>query len=114
MPQTANRGRRLFICIDEVLGQSSDNAVATRINPADLGFALARCFNDSAGGGVDDGSHAARLSIKSVLWLCHGLFSSALHPDSHEKIRGASARLERGGRLTEFSMRFTQKISGQA
>jgi hypothetical protein len=52
--------------IDEVLGQCPDDAVATRVNLADVLAMLAGGLDDAAGAGIDHGADAARLCVKGV------------------------------------------------
>ena len=60
------------VVADHVFGQRTDDAVATGIDLADPGFVLAGGLDHAAGGGIDDGGHAAGLGIERVLLGCSG------------------------------------------
>ena len=71
----AGRGwsaRLSLLTVDQILGQRADDAVAAGIDLADLRAVLAGGLDDAAGGGIDDGGHAAGLGIKRV--ARHGSF----------------------------------------
>jgi hypothetical protein len=53
--QSADGGGALLAGIDQVLSQGADNSVAAGVNPADAGAVFPGGFDDTAGGGVDDG-----------------------------------------------------------
>ena len=52
--------------VDQVFGQSANDAMPTGIDFGDGLWMLAGCFNQAAGAGVDDCCDAAGLGIKSI------------------------------------------------
>src|SRR5262249_36894305 len=77
--QPGDRRRRLLAGVDQVLGESADDAVAPGVDLADAFFVLARGLDNPRGARVDHGGHAARLRIKGVLRF-HGLRSTSMRP----------------------------------
>ena len=78
VPQCRYGGRRFLAGIDQVFGQRPDDTVATRIDFADVVFALACSFDHAAGGSIDHGGDTAGLGIKRIsLW--HEFSSSIRH-----------------------------------
>ena len=65
--QRADGGAALLAGVDHVLGQCADDAVPPRVDLADPVAVLARGFDQTAGGGVDDGGYSAGLCIERVL-----------------------------------------------
>src|SRR6185437_9858948 len=68
-----DRRRRLLARVDEVLVERAEDAVAARVDLADVLAMLARGLDHARGARVDDGGHAARLCIEGVPG--HGLLS---------------------------------------
>jgi hypothetical protein len=59
-------GGALLAGVDHVLGERAHDAVASRIELADLASMLAGGLDDPACGGVDDGGNPAGLGVKGV------------------------------------------------
>ncbi len=52
--------------IDQILGQRTDDAVAARVDLADLAPVLQGGFDHTAGGGIDDRGDPAGLGIEGI------------------------------------------------
>ena len=58
---------RAFLArVDQVLGERADDTVATGVELSNVLLVLAAGFNDAGRRGINDGSDAAGLSIKSI------------------------------------------------
>ena len=66
MAQGANRSRGLLARIDQIFCQSADHAVTTGVHLANPVLVPATRLDHAAGGRVDDGGDAARLSVERV------------------------------------------------
>jgi hypothetical protein len=104
--QTPHGRGALLAGIDHVLGQSPDDAVPSGVELADLVLVLARGFDHTASGGIDDGGDAAGLGIEGVLfdWASHWFSrleyvnTAKYEPGRIADRRGGGTRLTMGAR----------------
>src|SRR5207253_6617371 len=98
-----DRSGALLAGVDELLGEGAEDAVAPRVDLADLLAVLARRFDHAGRAGVDHRRDAPRLRIKRI--SCHDLFAlcslrfSSIREQKkwhHELVRRISCR-RRGG-----------------
>ncbi len=91
--QRRDRARGLGRGVDHVFRQGAQDAVAPRVDAAELVLVLARRLDDPAGARVDDGGHAPRLGVENVLF--HGASGRCSIPPT---------RIAKGpGRLTKVA-----------
>jgi hypothetical protein len=80
--EAANRSGGLFIGVNHVFGECTDDAVAAGIHIRDLVAMLACGFDDAAGAGVTNCGHTAGLGIKGVfcwhVWISPLRFAARL------------------------------------
>src|SRR4030095_9251203 len=68
-----DRARGFAVRVDQVLGERTDDPVATGVDVADFGTVLARRLDDGCRGGVDDGGDAAGLRVEGVARAHRGI-----------------------------------------